>query len=112
MTIWSRIKKFFDLDNDKKEELVKEQLSIDVDKKLVDNGSVDTQPQPSPVQERTYNPYTKFEAEFHNPRLSCFGCQSMIEEGKVRFMNVGSEEKAFHKACLKKMKSGKLPTQN
>jgi len=94
MTIWSKIKKFFDIDNGKNE-----QVTI-IPAKIED---IDIQP----IQ----TAYSKFEAEFHNPRLTCFGCQSRIEEGKVRFMNVGSEEKAFHKACLKKMKSGKVPNQ-
>ena len=103
MTIWNKIKKFFDIDNDKTEN-PKEQVTTKPE--IIENVA------PSPAgQERTYNPYTKFEAEFHNPKLTCFGCQSMIEEGKVRFMNVNSEEKAFHKACLKKMKSGKMPNQ-
>ena len=108
MTIWQKIKDFFDVDDSKKNEpaiifgeRVPEQSEVTTNPDNVEN--VATQPA------KPYNPYTKFQAEFHNPRLECFGCKSSIEEGKVRFMNVSGKEETFHKSCLKKMKSGRMP---
>jgi len=96
MSIWQKFKDFFDLSEGKEPAIIFEKEE-----------QVTATPPVNPE-----NNYTKFNAEFHNPRLSCFGCNNSIEIGKVRFMNVNGEEKAFHKSCLNKMKSGKVPEQS
>lgn len=63
------------------------------------------------LDERESGELSKFDAEFHNPRLICFYCQEKINSGKLRFFKAPGQatEQAYHKRCFKKLKNGRLP---